>query len=99
MTEDEWLECDKPGRMDLYLREKGQLGHRKVRLFGCACVRGVWQDLPHEALREAIGIYERFADGQATAAELSAARELANGTYEGIGDIVADHSAIAITAL
>jgi hypothetical protein len=99
MTEAEWLACDDPGRMDLFLSDRGEVSNRKFRLFGCACVRDVWDDLPHDDLRQAVETCERFADGLATTEELRAARDAADGTYEGNGDIVADHSAIAITAL
>jgi hypothetical protein len=99
MTEAEWLACGDPGTMDLFLSDRGEVSERKFRLFGCACVRDVWDDLPHDALRRAVEVCERFADGLATAEELRAAREAADGTYEGNGDVVADHSAIAITDL
>jgi hypothetical protein len=97
MTEEERLTCEDPALMadfaDLWRCE------RKLRLFGSACVRRVWQDLPEDALRQAVEVCERYADRQATAEELAAARELADGVYRGVGDIVADHSAIAITYL
>jgi hypothetical protein len=99
MTEAEWLASDDPGMMAFFLEENKNLSERKLRLFGCACVRGVWRDLPEDALREAVETCERIADGQATAEELEAARAAADATYQGIGDIIADHSAIAVTAL
>lgn len=99
MTEAEWLKCVDPIEMDIHLTDLGQLGDRKLRLFGCACVRDVWDDLPGDVLRKAILTCERFVEGLATAAELKTARDLADATYQGIGDIIADHSAMAITAL
>ncbi len=57
------------------------------------------RDLPDDSLRQAIETCERFVDGLATFDELETARELANDSYEGIGDIIADHSAIAVAAL
>src|SRR5207249_2135590 len=42
---------------------------------------------------------ERFADGLAEEAELKAVKELANNAYQGVGDIIADHSPIAVSAL
>ena len=97
MTEAEWLECNDPLAMASFLGD--ELKDRTVRLFGCACVRRVWEDLPEDALRQAIATCERFADGIATPEELAAAREQADIAYQGIGDIIADHSAVAITAL
>jgi hypothetical protein len=97
MTETEWLASTDPGEMADFVRDR--LGDRKFRLFGCACVRLVWKDLPNDTLRQAIETCERFADGVATVEELAMAREVADGTYQGIGDIIADHSAIAVTAL
>jgi hypothetical protein len=85
--------------MELFLIDRGQLASRKFRLFGCACLRDVWDILPTDVLRQAIVTCERFADGLATAKELKKARDRADRTYEGMGDIVEDHSAIAVTAL
>jgi hypothetical protein len=99
MTEIEWYNCDDPSSIDLFLRGREKLSDRKVRLFGCACVRGVWQVLSDDCLRSAVLTCERFADGLATADDLRAAHELANRAYQGSGDIIADHSAIAIQAL
>jgi hypothetical protein len=45
---------------------------RRLRLFGCACARMVWDILPTDA-RNAVVISERFAYGQATRADLDAA--------------------------
>ena len=106
MTEAEWLACTDPIEIAVFLGDTlggdslgDTIGDRKLRLFGCACVRGVWDYLPKNALCRAIETCERFADGLATAEELKAAEELADGTYQGIGNIIADHSAIAVGAL
>jgi hypothetical protein len=41
VTEADWLACADPSDLDLYLGEIGaRPGERKLRLFGCACVRG-----------------------------------------------------------
>jgi hypothetical protein len=97
MTETEWLNCTDPGSLAWFLGDR--LSDRKLRLFGCACVRGVWNDLPDDALRRATEVCERFADGFATAEELRATRDMAHTSYQGIGDIIADHSALAVTGL
>jgi hypothetical protein len=76
-----------------------QLSARKLRLFGCACVRGVWEHLPADTLRRAIETCERFADGLARAEELEAARLSAEDTGRGMGNIIVGHSAIAVASL
>jgi hypothetical protein len=47
---------------------------RKFRLFYCGCCRLRWADLPAEALRQAVGVVERFADGFAGRQEWVEAR-------------------------
>jgi hypothetical protein len=47
---------------------------RKLRLFACACARRVWGRINHRVGRRAVEVAEKFADGLATAEELSAAR-------------------------
>jgi hypothetical protein len=46
---------------------------RKLRLFGCACCRGVWHLFDDERSRPAVETAECFADGRASAAEPAAA--------------------------
>jgi hypothetical protein len=86
MTEAEWLACAEPGRMLVLLR--GSASERKLRLFGCACCRLVWDVFPDAACRAAVEAAERYADGLATDQELfeahqhvSRARDLAVGTH------------------
>ncbi|AWM40005.1 hypothetical protein GobsT_15870 [Gemmata obscuriglobus] len=99
MTEEKWLTGEEPETMYWFLEDRGEISIRKFRLFGCECVRDIWDDLPHEALRRAVETCERFADGRATVEELEVARKAANSVYKGNGDSIADHSAIAITEL
>ncbi len=96
MNEGEWLACTDPFNMVGFLGPARS--ERKFRLFGCACVRGVWEYLS-DALRQATETCERFADGLATVEELRAAEAMADAAYEGWGDAIADHSAIAVSAL
>jgi hypothetical protein len=88
MTEAEWLACAKPARMLVSLRASAS--ERKLRLFGCACCRLVWDVFPDAACRAALEVAERYADGLATNQELfeahqhvSRARDLAVGTHHG----------------
>src|SRR5579884_3549673 len=56
-------------------------GRRKLRLLACAACRLMWELLPDERQRRAVEVSERFADGQATEAELEAARTAAWAAY------------------
>jgi hypothetical protein len=78
MTEDQWLACTDSAEMQWFLKNSGRLGkkgsERKLRLFGCACVRRIWYLLKKRkkaaANRVSIEKAERFADGLATEEEL-----------------------------
>jgi hypothetical protein len=62
MTEAEWHECDDPDRIMAYLEECAS--ERKLCLLCGACCRRVWHLLETESLRQAVDIFERFADGE-----------------------------------
>jgi len=80
MTEAEWLASDDPAAM-LEWRRFGRpdgipawiepASDRKLRLFACAGCRLVWPKLTGPRSRHAVLVAERFADGTATADELS----------------------------
>jgi hypothetical protein len=76
MTESEWLACAEPTPMLKFLL--GKASDRKLRLFVCACCRGVWHLLADggrsrspKSSRYAVEVAERYADGKATEAELA----------------------------
>src|SRR5262249_54499772 len=98
MTEAEWLGCEEVEEALLLLADQGA-SHRKLQLFGCACVRRVWGDLADERLRRALEVAERFADGLATPGQLESARKEAQDLCKGIGDIIADHGPIAVSSV
>jgi len=75
MTETEWLNCTDPDPMLEYLRNKAS--DRKLRLFACACARGIWDLLEDERPRQAVQVAERYADGLAIEQDLSAASDRA----------------------
>lgn len=56
MTEAEWLACTDPRVMLEFL--SGQVSARKLRLFGAACCRRIW-DLLDNATRNAVATVER----------------------------------------
>ncbi len=99
MTAAEWLTGADPDEMQMALLKLNVLTDRKLRLFKCAAVRLVWDVLPDDTLRRAVDTCERFMEGMATAEELASARDAADATYEGLGDIIADHSALRVTEL
>jgi hypothetical protein len=72
MNEHEWLTCTDRERMRRYLMRTA--GDRKLRLFACALCRRIWHLLEDEALRRAVEVSERYADGLADHQELVAAQ-------------------------
>jgi hypothetical protein len=78
MTEAEWLSGTDSSRMLGFLL--GKASARKLRLFAVACCRDArlfgWLAEPRN--REAVAVAERFAEGQASAAELEATRRLSS---------------------
>ncbi|QEG27365.1 hypothetical protein GobsT_21190 [Gemmata obscuriglobus] len=80
MTEEEWLACNDPGALIPLSWERNQ--KRKVRLFGCACCRRIWELLIHPTSRSAVEIAERYAEGNAERSELDRAAEGARRASE-----------------
>jgi hypothetical protein len=73
MTEAEWLACADPQEMLGFLKARGNVGVRKLRLVVCACCRRAWPSLKNPDSRRAVELAERFADGLATPQELGEA--------------------------
>jgi hypothetical protein len=73
VKEAKWL-CEVADAVPLLQFVRGTASERKLRLFAVACCRRVWHLLPVGAVREAVEVAERFAEGMATAEELRAAR-------------------------
>ena len=72
MTERDWLEGANAASMVSFAFTR-RTGDRKLRLFGCACCRRVWDRLPDDASREAVGVAERYADKLAKRTDLNRA--------------------------
>src|SRR4051794_26342227 len=74
MTEAQWLACeDEPWTMLELMRERAS--DRKLRLFAVSCCRELWDQIGTVPARHAVEVAERYADGQATGAELHASNE------------------------
>jgi hypothetical protein len=74
VTKAEWLECDDPEKMLAHLqRKKLKPSDRKLRLFACACIRRVWNQLTDPRSLRAVEVAERYADLQAKAKDLDSA--------------------------
>jgi hypothetical protein len=72
LTEAEWLDATDAELILSHLRETSGLPARKLRLWGCACVRRMWDRLTNERSRLAVAVAESFADGMASTQELAA---------------------------
>lgn len=93
MTEAEWLACEDPHPMLLFLQSKQgntvkrkwpRLSERKERLFACACCRRIWHRLVDERSRRAVEVAERCADGKVDREEMEVA---ARGAYLAATDV------------
>jgi hypothetical protein len=73
VIEAEWLTCADPLPMLEYLRGSERASARQLRLFAVACARRLGER-NHPLARAAVDVAERFANGQASAEELRAAR-------------------------
>jgi hypothetical protein len=63
MTEQEWLASREPRAMLAFLLGRGKATDRKVRLFGCACCRLIWDLLPDPRNRDMVLAIEDHPDG------------------------------------
>jgi hypothetical protein len=76
-TSAEWLAAtDADAMLQFLQKQKPKPSARKLRLLACACCRLHWP-LLEEDCRQAVELAERFAEGQATLADLTAAHDLA----------------------
>jgi hypothetical protein len=83
MTEAHWLEAT--DAVEMLKALAGKVTDRKLRLFGCACCRPVWDLLVEECFTNAVGVAERFADGLADKTDLATARRISGAALERSG--------------
>jgi hypothetical protein len=72
VTESDWLTSTDPLAMLAFLRDRGPVSERKLRLFAVACCRLIWPLIDDATSRRAVEVAERFADGLVTDQELAA---------------------------
>ncbi len=71
MTEDEWL--NSRDWLPLLKLIEGKASDRKLRLFGCACCRRMWDLFPHDVNRRLVEAVEDHPDGSLDGSELNTA--------------------------
>lgn len=77
MTEADWLACENPAAMIIFLGKR--LSQRKQELFFCGVRRLFWEYFSDDCYRRYCEVKERFMDGQATKEEMDAANEATSG--------------------
>jgi hypothetical protein len=87
MTEKDWQASTDHNALLAHLAKhcgvtRSREGRRKLRLFGCACVRRVWRRLTDQRSREAVEVAERYVDGLARPAELKQAAQAARAAAD-----------------
>jgi hypothetical protein len=85
MTEVEWLACQEPQDMLIFIKQhrgmRSQKKQRNQRLFSVACCRRIWPLIVNDRSRRCVEVFERFADGQATDEERQAAEAESRATW------------------
>lgn len=73
VTETDWLVQINPLFLLMHLGEQATVDLRRLRLFGAACFRRIWDRIDQPAVRRMVELAEAHADGQVTATELASA--------------------------
>jgi hypothetical protein len=79
MTGSEGTACADLPRLIKSVRHAGK--DRKLRLFACGCARIAWDRMRLDPGRSSVELAERFADGEASGAELAEAQRIAYGVW------------------
>jgi hypothetical protein len=98
MNEAEWFSGSDPQTMMEFLRtaragggtaryrSEVLLSNRKLRFFACGCCRQVWDRLTDPRSRQAVEVAERYADGEATEEEFTAAQNDVDQAFRDLGN-------------
>jgi hypothetical protein len=62
VDEAQWLACENPLEMLVFLRGRGTLSERKARLFAVAVCRRIWRLLTDDRSQRAVEVLEQFGD-------------------------------------
>jgi hypothetical protein len=96
MTEDDWRLAEEPSDLLNHL-EQQRVSERKWRLFACATVRAIWEQVRLDVCRRAVEQAERYADGLISGDDVMQAQRLAEmaawPTQEGSAPYTADYVA------
>jgi hypothetical protein len=85
MTDEQWRVCADPDLMLVMVRNDAT--DQQLRLWCCACVRRVWDQLAHtEAGRRAVEVAEAFARSAASPADLKQAYQDAQDAMREVRD-------------
>lgn len=98
MDEDGWNRCTAPEQMVAFLRTRGHLSDRKLRLFAAGCCRRIWEVLGDDRSRKAVEVAEQYADGLASREQLVRARDQARGARRRLATPLRPHDWRAATA-
>src|SRR5689334_2859345 len=85
MTEEQWRTCASPEAMLNFLTERAS--PRKLRLYAIGCCRRIHTLLKDDRCSHAVEVAQRFVDGRASAADLSAAGQVVTAVARVWGDV------------
>jgi hypothetical protein len=85
MTEAQWRTSISPEAILNFLTDKAS--KRKLRLYAIGCCRRIWHLLTDDRCQYAVEVAQRYVDGRATDAELSAAGQIVASVARVWGDV------------
>jgi hypothetical protein len=99
MKESSWLTSTDPSTMLAFLQGNGRPSERKLRLVLTACCRRIWPLLAKKRSKKAVEVAERFADGEVSLEQLSAASRAAYLAREALRESSHPYTAAAYVAI
>ena len=95
---DVWLTAS-PKWLVWVAARQGVLSDKELRLFACFCVRQIWHLLTDDRSKNAVIVAEKYANGEATDAELADAHQQASMALAATGDVwVVENAALAVAS-